>query len=199
MAQAAEALGVPIVSGNVSLYNETDGRALHPTPYVGCVGLVEDVRRVPGKWQAGDTLLLAGAPELRFDGSEAQALWGALAGQPAQLDLAAEAALVHFLWRSAPQLTLAHDTAEGGLAVALAEAALWSGVGCTVTVALDVTALFGEGGGQAVVACAPAEAERLVAAAAAGGVPLRRIGTVGGAAVLDVTLAEARAAWETPL
>ena len=199
LAQAAEALAVPIVSGNVSLYNETNGRALHPTPYVGCVGLVEDVRRVPGKWQAGDTLLLAGAPELRFDGSEAQSLWGTLAGQPAPLDLAAEAALVHFLWRSAPQLTLAHDAAEGGLAVALAEAALWSRVGCTISVPFDATALFGEGGGQAVVACAPANATALAASASAAGVPLRRIGTVGGAAVLDITLADARAAWETSL
>ena len=199
MAQAAEALGVPIVSGNVSLYNETNGKALHPTPYVGCVGLVEDVRRVPGKWQAGDILFLAGAPELRFDGSEAQALWGALAGQPAQLDLAAEAALVHFLWRSAPQLTLAHDAAEGGLAVALAEAALWSGLGCLIDVPLDAVALFGEGGGQAVVACAAGEVESLVAAAAASGVPLRRIGSAGGDQLLDVALAAARAAWETPL
>ena len=199
MAQAAEALAVPIVSGNVSLYNETNGRALHPTPYVGCVGLVEDVRRIPGRWQAGDTLLLAGRPELYFDGSEAQALWGTLEGQPAQLDLAAEAALVHFLWRAAPQLSLAHDAAEGGLAVALAEAALWSGVGCTVTIALDVTALFGEGGGQAVVACAAGDVAELVAAAAAAGVPLRTVGSVGGDSVLDVALADARAAWETPL
>ena len=59
MARACEALGLPIVSGNVSLYNDTDGRSIHPTPVVGCVGLVADVRRVPRGWQEGDVILLA--------------------------------------------------------------------------------------------------------------------------------------------
>ena len=199
LAQAAEALEVPIVSGNVSLYNESNGRALHPTPYVGCVGIVADVRHVPGKWHAGDALFLAGAPGLRFDGSEAQALWGTLSGQPAPLDLTAEAALIHFLWRSAPTLSLAHDAAEGGHGVALAEAALWSGPGCHVDVPLDTLALFGEGGGQAVLAIAPDAVAGLESAAAAAGVPLHRIGTVGGDGVLGVPLTAVRAAWETPL
>jgi phosphoribosylformylglycinamidine synthase II len=201
MAQAAEALEVPIVSGNVSLYNETNGRALHPTPYIGCVGIVEDVRTVPAKWRAGDSVYLAGAPELRWDGSEAQTVWGALAGQPAPLDIGAEAALVHFLWRTAPTLSLAHDAAEGGLGVAIAEAALFSGCGFTADagIVLDALALFGEGGGQAIVAVAPAESATLEAAAAAAGVPLRRIGSAGGDTVLGVQLADARAAWETPL
>src|SRR5438132_4794186 len=61
MAEACEALGVPVVSGNVSLYNETDGRAIHPTPVVGCVGLVDDVRTLPGAWREGDVVLVAGA------------------------------------------------------------------------------------------------------------------------------------------
>ena len=64
MARAAEALGIPVVSGNVSLYNETDGRAIPPAPVVGCVGLVPDVRTVPGAWREGDDRP-AGAPELR--------------------------------------------------------------------------------------------------------------------------------------
>src|SRR5205807_2873989 len=63
IAQAAEALGIPVVSGNVSLYNETDGRPIPPTPVAGCVGLVEDVRLVPSGWQSGDAVLLAAAPE----------------------------------------------------------------------------------------------------------------------------------------
>ena len=61
MAQACEALSLPIVSGNVSLYNDTDGRSIHPTPVVGCVGLVPDVRRVPGAWKPGDVIMLASA------------------------------------------------------------------------------------------------------------------------------------------
>ncbi len=82
MAAACEALGIPVVSGNVSLYNETDGRAIHPTPAVGCVGLVPDVREIPGTWREGDAIYLAGEPRLSLDGSEYQSLYGEL-GRPA--------------------------------------------------------------------------------------------------------------------
>src|SRR6185295_1235185 len=85
IAQAAEALRIPVVSGNVSLYNDTDGRSIPPTPVVGCVGLVPDVRLVPAAWQPGDVVLLAQAPES---------------------SLAAEAALIRFLWRASPLLSL---------------------------------------------------------------------------------------------
>src|SRR5213079_389968 len=63
IAEAAEALGIPVVSGNVSLYNETDGRAIPPTPVVGCVGLVADVRKIPSRWRSGEAILLAEAGE----------------------------------------------------------------------------------------------------------------------------------------
>jgi phosphoribosylformylglycinamidine synthase len=105
IALAAEALGIPVVSGNVSLYNDADGASIPPTPVVGCVGLVPDVRRVPGRWRSGDAVLLAMSP----DGS-----------------LEAEAALIRFLWKAAPHLTLCHDVGGGGIAAALAEAAVWS-------------------------------------------------------------------------
>jgi phosphoribosylformylglycinamidine synthase subunit PurL len=85
IAQAAEALEIPVVSGNVSLYNETDGRAIPPTPVVGCIGIVEDVRTIPAATESGDTLLLA----------------------EADASLASQAALVEFLWRSAPILSFA--------------------------------------------------------------------------------------------
>src|SRR5439155_6762795 len=91
---ACLALGIPVVSGNVSLYNETGGRPIHPTPTIGCVGLVPDVRHVPGGWNAGDVVLLAGAPQLAFDGSEYQARYDTLRGCPPDLDVDAEAALV---------------------------------------------------------------------------------------------------------
>ena len=100
IAQAAEALGVPVVSGNVSLYNETDGRAIPPTPVVGCVGLVPDVREVPRGWRPGDRVWLA-------EGDEVE--------------------LIGWLWRNAPRLSLAHDVGDGGLAHALAEASAFSG------------------------------------------------------------------------
>jgi len=100
IAEAAEALGIPVVSGNVSLYNETDGRAIPPTPVVGCVGLVPDVREVPRGWRPGDTVWIA-------------------EGDPVEL--------IAWLWRNAPRLSLAHDVSDSGLAGALEEASRFSG------------------------------------------------------------------------
>ena len=109
IAEAAEALGVPVVSGNVSLYNETDGRAIPPTPVVGCVGLVPDVRVIPRYWRDGDVVLVTTASGVDE-----------------------EAALARWLSRIAPLLSLAHDVGDGGVRAALAEAALWSGRGAVV-------------------------------------------------------------------
>jgi phosphoribosylformylglycinamidine synthase subunit PurL len=191
LALACEALGIPVVSGNVSLYNETGGRPIHPTPAVGCVGLVPDVRAIPGSWRQGDLVLVAGDPELALDGSEYQALYGQLAGRPAPLDPAAEAGLIGFLWRSAPLLSLAHDAAEGGLAVACAEAAIVSGIGAELELPSDPVQLFGEGGGQAVIACARGDADKLE------GVPLRQIGVVGGDKLGEVPITRLAEAWES--
>jgi phosphoribosylformylglycinamidine synthase II len=192
IAQACEALGIPVVSGNVSLYNDTHGRSIPPTPVVGCVGLIDDVRRVPNRWQPGDGIYLATAGPLSLVGSEYQAQFGTTCGQPPGLDLQAEAALVAFLAGVARRCSLVHDCAEGGLAVALAEAALWSGVGAEVELADEPVALFGECGGQAVLALPPDE----VPSPPVGGVGLRRIGTVGGATLLGVGVDQLRAAWE---
>jgi phosphoribosylformylglycinamidine synthase subunit PurL len=134
IAQAAEALGVPVVSGNVSLYNETDGRPIPPTPVVGCVGLVSDVRLVPGRWESGDLVLLAAAPES---------------------SLAAEAALIRFLWKAAPLLSLSHDVGYGGLAHALEQAARWSGREADVELPAEPA------NGAAVLAIAPEQLELL--------------------------------------
>ena len=92
--------------GNVSLYNETNGRAIHPTPVVGAVGLVEDVRRVPKGWREGDVIFAAFASAPSLAGSEYQARYGEVGGTPAPLDLDAEARLVSFLWQAAPLATL---------------------------------------------------------------------------------------------
>ncbi|MHB8468619.1 MAG: phosphoribosylformylglycinamidine synthase subunit PurL [Gaiellaceae bacterium] len=118
IAQAAEALGLPVVSGNVSLYNEKDGRPIPPTPVVGCVGLVADVRCVPDGWQPGDVVLLATAPEQ---------------------SLAAEAALIRFLWKAAPLLTLCHDLGTGGLERALEQATRWSGRSARIDLTAEPT------------------------------------------------------------
>jgi phosphoribosylformylglycinamidine synthase len=183
MAAACEALGIPVVSGNVSLYNETDGRAIHPTPVVGCVGLVPDVRAIPGMWRESDGIYLAGDPSLAFDGSEYQALYGEPGGRPATLDLAAEAALVRLLFETAPRCSLVHDVTEGGLAIALAEAAIASGIGAVLDLPDDALTFFGEGGGRAILA-SPDE------------LPLPRIGSVGGASLLGVPIEDLRQAYE---
>jgi phosphoribosylformylglycinamidine synthase II len=115
IAKAAEALGIPVVSGNVSLYNETAGRAIPPTPVVGCVGLVPDVRLVPRGWREGDVVLAATTPE--------------------ELDLAVEAELVSFLWRVAPHCSLIHDGT-------IEEAARWSGVAATVDLPARAAAIL---------------------------------------------------------
>jgi len=149
IALAAEALGIPVVSGNVSLYNETGGRPIPPTPVVGCVGLVPDVRQVPRGWRAGDLVFVVPARE--------------------QLDLAAEAALVSWLWRTAPHCSLVHDVSDGGVQAALVEAARWSGVGADVDAPASAAA---------VVACARESI------AALDGVELVQIGVAGGTALL---------------
>jgi phosphoribosylformylglycinamidine synthase II len=195
IAAAAEVVGAPVVSGNVSLYNETNGRAIHPTPVVGAVGLVEDVRRVPKAWREGDVIFAAFASASSLAGSEYQACFGEVGGTPAPLDLGAEARLVSFLWHAAPLSTLTHDAAEGGLAVCLAEAALYSGIGAALDLRDDPVELFGEVGGRAIVACAPSAADEVESTAAGLGVPLRRVGEVGGATLLGVELSSLRQAW----
>jgi len=100
IAQAAGELGIPVVSGNVSLYNETGGRPIPPTPVVGCVGLVRDVTVIPGRWASGDRVYF-----LRGSG----------------------AGLVRFVWENAALWSLAHDVSDGGIEAALREAAAWSG------------------------------------------------------------------------
>jgi phosphoribosylformylglycinamidine synthase len=196
MAAACAALGLPVVSGNVSLYNETNGRAIHPTPVVGAVGLVEDVRLVPKGWNEGDSLLLAAASPLTLAGSEYQACFGETGGSIDSLDLDAEARLVSFLCRAAPSCSLVHDAAEGGLAVCLAEAALFSGSGAIVNLEDDALELFGEVGGQAVLACSLETRDEILGLAAGLGVPVRGIGLAGGATLFGVELTQLRSAWE---
>jgi len=194
MAQACEALGLPIVSGNVSLYNDTDGRSIHPTPTVGCVGLVADVRRVPRAWQEGDAILLAATGTPALPGSEYQARYGTVSGRPAMPDLAAEAELVHFVARTAPRCSLAHDVSGGGLAVALARAAIHSGLGARLDLPGSATTLFGECAGQVILALPAGQVDVDPLGSDVG---VRRIGEVGGDSVLGVSVADLRAAWES--
>jgi phosphoribosylformylglycinamidine synthase len=201
MSDACRALEAPVVSGNVSLYNESSGRIIYPTPVVGMVGLLDDAAHSVGHafGQQGDIVLLAGAGSPRLDGSE---YLGRAEGHPAPPDPELEVALCRFLADAAAAglLVSAHDVAAGGIAVTIAESAIAGGIGAEVELAdagrPDVT-LFGESGGQVVVTCAPADGERL--RALAGTVPLTPIGTVGGTRIAvhiagaDISLAVADA------
>jgi len=208
IADACRALGVPVVSGNVSLYNESAGRVISPTPVVGMVGLIDEAARSVGHAFAeeGDAVLIAGAGEPRLDASEQL---GAVAGLPPAPDLDAERALCAFLVDAAASglVRSAHDVSGGGLAVALAESALAGGIGARVAIGAGRRAdeaLFGEGGGRVLLSCPPAHLAALGALAQGAGVPLARIGAVGGDAVeaavggepVRISLAAASEAYE---
>ncbi|MGE5396200.1 MAG: phosphoribosylformylglycinamidine synthase subunit PurL [Chitinophagales bacterium] len=192
MAEASRALNTPVVSGNVSLYNETrGGEAVYPTPVVGMVGVLEDInQRLDMSFkQEGDVIILLGLPEAYIAGSEYLAVFHGLeAGEVKPVDLQMEKNLTELLVGLAQQgiLQSAHDTAEGGLAVCLAESALKAGIGSRVELAGDgrVDArLFGEGTGRVIVTAKDAAAEQVLEQAKKIGVPAAVIGSVGGSAL----------------
>ena len=212
MADACRTLGAPVVSGNVSLYNETQGEAVYPTPVVGAVGLLDDARdALSAAFADGCAALLLGAAPSGEDsaalaGSEYLALeHGVVAGMPA-IDLDAEARLQRLLVALAGKRLLrsAHDCADGGLAVALAESAILGGVGFAGggewTAGRWDAALFGESPSRVVVGCAESDAARIESAARDAGVPCARLGAAGGErfviqGFLDEPLADLSAAY----
>jgi phosphoribosylformylglycinamidine synthase len=215
MAEACVALGLPIVSGNVSLYNETPDGPILPTPVIGTVGLLEDrSRAIPMRWNEGDEIWLLGQPGWDAPALAASELaWrrGRFGGEPS-LDLAAAVRLVSLLsdLGAAAIVSGAHDTSVGGLGVALARLAIASGAGADIALPSQASewptaSLFGERGGRVLVSLAPARAVALAAAAGAAAVPALRLGTAGGSS-LDLSFGEARlsigidrllAAWST--
>jgi phosphoribosylformylglycinamidine synthase subunit PurL len=217
MSEACRMGGLPIVSGNVSLYNEAPGGAILPTPVVGTVGLLDDrSAAVPMRWRAGDAIWLLGDMAWEASALAASELaWrrGRFGGRPS-LDIAAAFRLIALLPRLADQRLLAgaHDLSVGGLALALARLAVASGIGARIALdgdaeRLPTAALFGERTGRVLVAV-PGENETAVAAVAAQAeVAAIRLGVAGGAE-LDVTfgavqlrwgLADLDRAWRTPL
>ena len=207
MAQACETLGTPVISGNVSLYNETDDEAVYPTPIVGMLGLLDDVsRHCPASFQgSGDRVALLGATRDELGASEYLAtIHDTVAGRPPEVDLAREAA-VQAVVRAAIARGLlhsAHDCSDGGLAVALAECCLSAAgpdIGLDATCPADGeelradAVLFGESQARIVVSLPAEQWDELAALAAASDVPLSPLGTTGGrrfrlAPYLDVPL-----------
>jgi phosphoribosylformylglycinamidine synthase II len=183
--EAARALDFPIVSGNVSLYNETRGRGILPTPSIGGVGLVADVSRTASiafKSPGEAILLIGGAPSWLGCSAYAAVCLDREDGAPPPVDLAAEKRHGAFIGGliSQGRAGAVHDLSDGGLAVALAEMALALGIGAEINAAPSHAFFFGEDQGRYVVTVAVGEAEPVLAQAAAAGVPARRLGVTGG-------------------
>lgn len=220
--EACRALDAPITGGNVSLYNETDGQAIYPTPVLGVLGLLEDASKVCTRTfkQAGDLVLVLGDNLGELGGSEyLSRVHGVVRGRPPVLDLVRERALQRLIIQLVREglVQSAHDCAEGGLAVTLAECTFDSG-GVGVTADLPAAGpagpwqppatLFGESASRIVVSVGPDRRDAVLAAAHAAGVPVGEIGRTGGSriqlsvagvAAVDVPVAEAETAWATAI
>lgn len=224
MADACRALNTPVTGGNVSLFNETDGVPIAPTPIIGMVGVLPDVATAlpQGFQRRGNAVLLLGATEAGLRGSE---YWHTLSGDEQAAggsdgsllpvpDLERERQL-HTLMRKLTEIGLpvaAHAVADGGLAVTLAQmafAAAPGAAGCHITLeeSVDVeNALFGESHGRIVVEAPIHSAGAIVGAAAAAGIPCMILGRVAdgslkfvagdGAAVIELDTDDAVARWE---
>jgi phosphoribosylformylglycinamidine synthase len=214
IAEACRVLGTPVVAGNVSLYNETNGKGIPPTPVIGAVGLVDDIARTADvAFKAeGEAILLIGETHGHLGASiYLRDLMGRREGAAPPVDLAAEKRNGDFVRAliGAGRVSACHDLADGGLAVALAEMALAGDLGAEIAQPggeVDTAAkppvhgwLFGED--QARYLVTTAEAETLLEAARAAGVPATRIGVTGGTALTlpggaPISLGELRAAHE---
>jgi phosphoribosylformylglycinamidine synthase II len=196
MSSACEALGIPVVGGNVSFYNETDGVDIHPTPVVGVLGLADPMPTSPPRLtraEAGMEVWVAGpAPTGNLAGSAVQRLHGDLGGRPTAVTPDQGAAVIELAARLAQDAPVLHDISDGGLAVALAEICIASGVGAVVTAEHP----FGEDPHRFLVVAHPGSID-------ADPGMMRRIGTVGDADIVindaRVAVDDAAAAWSGAL
>ena len=225
MAEACRALNVPVISGNVSLYNETQGESIYPTPVIGCLGLLNDVRANVGIGfqKAGDIIVLLGASEPLSDaaslaGSEyLELMHGSVAGCPT-LDIEAEAALQRACRRLATEgvVSSAHDCSEGGLAVTLAESSIAGGLGmeCGNDTALGSklaesgsrwdAVLFGEAQSRIVVSLDPERLDTLESLCTQERVEWTVLGRVTGSrfaigSLIDLQVSEIESTWRNAL
>jgi phosphoribosylformylglycinamidine synthase len=217
MGEACAAFDTPVTGGNVSLYNENPRGAIYPTPVIGMVGVLEDVStRVPMTFrQPGDAIVLLGRNTAELGGSEyLKVVHDRVAGDAPAVDLRGEKALQEAMLEIAAARLAhsAHDCAEGGLAVCLAESAIAAephlGVDVVLEDDLPVAALlFGEAQGRIVVSCAATALAGVLDIAERHGVPAERIGEVTAArfrivtreARLDLEVAPIAAAWHTAI
>jgi phosphoribosylformylglycinamidine synthase len=208
LAEACKALGIPVISGNVSLYNDTDGVSIDPTPMIGMAGLLEnaEVTTDVAFKKEGHSVLLIGKLTGELGGSEFFASRGQKIGRPPELNDTLELAVqqtVRDLIRSRVVVS-AHDTSEGGLAVALAESCLAGAKGAFLKIDSELAPsalLFGEEPSRVIVSCAPEKAEDVRLTAQKYGAPVQLLGTVGGSAlelagIASVPLEAMRAAYD---
>lgn len=221
IAEACRAFNTPVVSGNVSFYNETEGRGVLPTPVIGMVGLMEDVKRViqPGFKNAGDLIALLGATHDDLSISEYASVCGVQSddARVPTLDLEAELAVQTACLRAAEAgvLRSAHDCADGGLAIALAECCFSSlnrevfGADIDITGDYDVaTRLFSETPSRIIISFDESSLGDIEEIVAAAGCPMTLLGNVGsdrlriesdGEEVIQVDVAELESAWRSSL
>ncbi|MFE9744511.1 phosphoribosylformylglycinamidine synthase subunit PurL [Saccharothrix saharensis] len=213
LADGCVELGIPVTGGNVSFYNQTGSTAILPTPVVGVLGVIDDVRRrIPTGIgaEAGETLLLLGETREEFGGSEwAHVVHGHLGGLPPKVDLAREKLLGEVLVAGSRDgmLSAAHDLSDGGLAQALVETCLIGEVGARVFLEGDLfTELFSESTARVLVAVPRTEELRFTDMCTARGLPWRKVGVVDPESdALEIQelgslpLAELREAWEGTL
>ena len=214
--EACRALDVPITGGNVSLYNETDGEAILPTPVIGVVGLLENPEQTVGRCfqEADSVVMLLGDSRLSLGGSEyLKVVHGLVRGVPPILDLKTECALQRVLVElaAAGVLLSAHDCSDGGLAVTLAECSVdTEGIGCDVAIPTDaegtISALFGEGASRVVISVRKNDVDRVTEVAAAASIPCLTLGrsggkririAIGGEDVINAPLDEVAQAWSS--
>jgi phosphoribosylformylglycinamidine synthase subunit PurL len=218
LADACRALDIPITGGNVSLYNETDGKAIYPTPIIGVLGLMDDASRVVTRTfkAAGDVIVLLGEDRGELGGSEyLKTIHGVVRGDAPVLDLVRERALQSLVAALAGigLLRSAHDCSDGGAAVTLAECCFdTGGIGCRVDLPRSGNArdamLFSESASRIIVSLGAGHESEVLRRAADAGVPARRIGVTGGASIqvavdgalaIDVMVGEAERIWSTAL
>ncbi|SDC88895.1 phosphoribosylformylglycinamidine synthase subunit PurL [Actinokineospora iranica] len=215
LAEGCKELGIPVTGGNVSFYNQTGSTAILPTPVVGVLGVIDDVRRrIPTGIgaEAGETLLLLGETRDEFGGSEwAHVVHGHLGGVPPKVDLAREKLLADILLAGSRDgmVSAAHDLSDGGLAQTLVETCLIGEVGARVFLDPDqdpFVQLFSESAGRVLVAVPRSEELRFTEMCTARGLPWRRTGVVDPESksleiqdIGDLPLAELREAWEGTL
>jgi phosphoribosylformylglycinamidine synthase len=234
LGDACRALGLPVTGGNVSLYNESPTGAIAPTPEIGVVGLLDDIAKLigPAFRQENDAVILVGEGTAGLAGSEYAAVAGVASEDgPPLLDLDRERRVQAFVRDAAGRelLASAQDVSAGGLAVAIAESAIWAdgerGLGVRLRVGVrnaPAVELFGESPSRIVVSCRPRHVPAVILLARQHGLPIEELGVVGGerlvielagsgatgaaeergsrvADALDVPLGELRHAWDQGL